>query len=238
MNNAKTLRPIKHQTFGFICSKSKKRGLSLEEKREKMLQIFYDSQGFYLLKELEKLGPRKGVISQSVKDVVQSLVDDDLVSKDKIGTSVYFWSLPSCAGNQLRNVSKRLESELQSSKKRHTELVEQWESLKKGREDSDAREEALIELKAIEQKYHSLKAELAQFADNDPATFEAMKEATKVAHEAANRWTDNIFTMRQWCSKNFPQAKEQLEHLYNEVGITEDFDYLELPAISVKQIEE
>lgn len=40
------------------------------------------------LKELERLGPRKGVISQSVKDVVQSLVDDDLVSKDKIGTSV------------------------------------------------------------------------------------------------------------------------------------------------------
>nr|GEZ71126.1 meiotic nuclear division protein 1 homolog [Tanacetum cinerariifolium] len=88
------------------------------------------------LKELEKLGVRKGVISQSIKDVVQSLVDDDLVSKDKIGTSVYFWSLPSCAGNQLRNVSKRLESELQSRKKRHIELVEQCESLKKGREDS------------------------------------------------------------------------------------------------------
>lgn len=40
------------------------------------------------LRELEKLGPKKGVISQSVKDVVQSLVDDDLVSKDKIGSSV------------------------------------------------------------------------------------------------------------------------------------------------------
>ncbi|XP_062102256.1 meiotic nuclear division protein 1 homolog [Humulus lupulus] len=78
---------------------SKKRGISLEEKREKILQIFYDSQDFFLLKELEKLGPKKGVITQSVKDVVQSLVDDDLVSKDKIGTSVYFWSLPSCAGN-------------------------------------------------------------------------------------------------------------------------------------------
>lgn len=42
----------------------------------------------FQLKELEKLGPKKGVISQSVKDVVQSLVDDDLVAKDKIGTSV------------------------------------------------------------------------------------------------------------------------------------------------------
>lgn len=40
------------------------------------------------LKDLEKLGPKKGVISQSVKDVIQSLVDDDLVFKDKIGTSV------------------------------------------------------------------------------------------------------------------------------------------------------
>ncbi|KAH9762750.1 Meiotic nuclear division protein 1-like [Citrus sinensis] len=136
---------------------SKKRGLSLEEKRGKILEIFYESQDFYLLKELEKLGPKKGVITQSVKDVVQSLVDDDLVLKDKIGTSVYFWSLPSCAGNQLRNVYRKLESDLQSSKKRHTELVEQCNALKKGREESDEREEALEELKAVELKHIELK---------------------------------------------------------------------------------
>uniref|UniRef100_M0ZHL4 Meiotic nuclear division protein 1 homolog n=1 Tax=Solanum tuberosum TaxID=4113 RepID=M0ZHL4_SOLTU len=236
---------------------SKKRGLSLDEKREKMLQIFYDSQGFFLLKELEKSGPKKGVISQSVKDVIQSLVDDDLVFKDKIGTSVYFWSLPSCAGNQvsvwinlctclsylfsaasymmfiqqLRTVYKKLETDLQNNNKRHTELVEQCKALKKGREESDAREEALNELKSIEQKHKELKEELMQYADNDPATIEAMKKAIEVAHSAANRWTDNIFTLRQWCSNNFPQAKEQLDQLYNEVGITDDFDYLELPAV-------
>lgn len=45
------------------------------------------------LKDLEKLGPKKGVISQSVKDVIQSLVDDDLVFKDKIGTSVSHFNL-------------------------------------------------------------------------------------------------------------------------------------------------
>lgn len=42
----------------------------------------------FQLKELEKMGPKRGVISQSVKDVIQSLVDDDLVAKDKIGISV------------------------------------------------------------------------------------------------------------------------------------------------------
>ncbi|KAI3524372.1 hypothetical protein L1887_03026 [Cichorium endivia] len=66
----------------------KKRGLSSEEKQEKMLQISYDSQDFYLLKEVGKFGSRKGVTSQSVEDVVQTLVDDGFVSKDKIGTSI------------------------------------------------------------------------------------------------------------------------------------------------------
>ncbi|XP_048133317.1 meiotic nuclear division protein 1 homolog [Rhodamnia argentea] len=210
---------------------SKKRGLSLEEKREKMLQIFYESQDFFLLKELEKLGPRKGVITQSVKDVVQSLVDDDLVSKDKIGTSVYFWSLPSCAGNQLRNVYRKLESDVQSSKRRLAELDDQCSALKKGREESDEREEALSNLKKVEKKHNELKDEMAEYADNDPAAFEAMKNAILVAHAAANRWTDNIFTLRQWCSNNFPEAKEQLEHMYQEVGITDDLDYLEMSTL-------
>ncbi|KAI0515526.1 hypothetical protein KFK09_008191 [Dendrobium nobile] len=205
---------------------SKRRGLSLEEKREHMLQIFYDSQDFFLLKELEKLGPKKGVISQSVKDVVQSLVDDDLVLKDKIGTSVYFWSLPSCAGNQLRNAHNKLESDLSSCTKRLAELDEQRESLKRGREESDDREMALEELKTIELQYKKLKEELSLFADNDPAAIEAMKTAIEIAHSASNRWTDNIFTLQHWCSSNFPEAKEQLEHMYKEVGITEDLDYL------------
>ncbi|CAN7014989.1 unnamed protein product [Brassica rapa subsp. trilocularis] len=235
---------------------SKKRGLSLEEKREKMLQIFYDSQDFFLLKELEKMGPKKGVISQSVKDVIQSLVDDDLVAKDKIGISVYFWSLPSCAGNQLRSVRQKLESDLQGSNKKLAELVDQCDALKKGREESvssscveelykclnhlftridllslqEERTEALAHLQDIEKKHKELKNEMVQFADNDPATLEAMRAAIEVAHQSANRWTDNIFTLRQWCSNNFPQAKEQLEHLYTEAGITEDFDYLELSS--------
>ncbi|CAA6660963.1 unnamed protein product [Spirodela intermedia] len=200
---------------------SKKRGLSLDEKREQILQIFYDSKNFYLLKELEKLGPKRGVISQSVKDVVQSLVDDDLVLKDKIGTSVYFWSLPSCASNQ------ETESDLANRTKRLKELVEQRDSLKRGREESDERVTALDELKTVEMQHKRLKEQLSCYADNDPATIEAMRNAIEVAHSAANRWTDNIFTLQHWCSTSFPQAKEQLVHLYREAGINEDFEYLQ-----------
>ena len=80
---------------------SKKKGLSIDEKRKRMLDIFYDSKEVFLLKDLEKIAPKtKGIIVQSVKDVVQSLVDDNLVETDKIGTSVYFWAFPSKALTQ------------------------------------------------------------------------------------------------------------------------------------------
>ncbi|KAK4344305.1 hypothetical protein RND71_037399 [Anisodus tanguticus] len=141
------------------------------------------------------------------------------LSSDSSIVVVYFWSLPSCAGNQLRNVSRKLETDLQASKKRHTEL--------------DAREEALNELKAIQQKHNELKVELAQYADNGPATVEAMKKAIEVAHSAANRWTGLVITLYTSIIAILlnDDAKEQLDNLYNEVGITDDFDYLELPAV-------
>lgn len=53
------------------------------------------SSNKFCSQELEKLGPKeKGVISQAVKDIVQSLVDDGMVDTEKIGTSVYFWAFP------------------------------------------------------------------------------------------------------------------------------------------------
>ena len=36
-----------------------KKGLSLEEKRTKMMEIFYESKDVYLLKDMEKEAPKK-----------------------------------------------------------------------------------------------------------------------------------------------------------------------------------
>lgn len=67
-----------------------KKGLSLEQKREKILQIFLESDNVYQLKEIEKEGPKRGVTAQSIKEVVQSLVDDNLVHQVlSQGTEVY-----------------------------------------------------------------------------------------------------------------------------------------------------
>jgi len=50
----------------------KKRGMSLEDKRANILEIFHESKSVFLLKDIEKLGSKKGVVFQSIKDVLQA----------------------------------------------------------------------------------------------------------------------------------------------------------------------
>ena len=78
-----------------------KKGLSLEDKRKKILEIYYEKKEVFNLKEIEKLGAKKGVVFQTIKDVNQSLVDDNLVQFDRIGAGAFFWALPS-QGYQMR----------------------------------------------------------------------------------------------------------------------------------------
>lgn len=42
------------------------------------------------------------IVQQSVKEVVQGLIDDGLVNSDKIGPSNYYWSYPSAAEQAVR----------------------------------------------------------------------------------------------------------------------------------------
>ena len=46
-----------------------KKGLSLEEKRQKILEIYWEKKEVFNLKEIEKLGSQKGVVFQTIKDV-------------------------------------------------------------------------------------------------------------------------------------------------------------------------
>ena len=74
-----------------------------------------------------------------LQDVVQSLVDDNLVDSDKIGTSVYFWAFPSKALAQRQSQLSQLREKLDASKSKSTELIKVFENASSGREDSDDR---------------------------------------------------------------------------------------------------
>ena len=60
-----------------------------------MVAMFQESLDVLTEKEVEKRAPKKGIIASAAKDTLKEVVDDDLVRKDKVGVSWYFWSFPS-----------------------------------------------------------------------------------------------------------------------------------------------
>lgn len=54
------------------------------------------------------------------------------------------------------------------------------------------------DLETLRAEHASLRAQLQALAESDPEAVDAMREATRVARDAANRWTDNIWCLASW----------------------------------------
>ncbi|KAI9208970.1 meiotic nuclear division protein 1 [Polychytrium aggregatum] len=202
----------------------KKRGLSMEEKRTKLMEIFFETKDFWQLKELEKMAPKmKGIVTQSVKEVLDGLVSDAMVNTEKIGTSNYFWAFPSAGLQTRKRILDDLTSEHASLEKKKKELDSQIEAARSGREDSDERDEMLKEIQQLEREQAAYKDELQKFKDCDPAVLREQEKYTNQARLAANRWTENIFALQSYCAQNFNISSQQF---YESFDLPQDFDTL------------
>ncbi|WVF65996.1 hypothetical protein IAT40_000734 [Kwoniella sp. CBS 6097] len=198
-----------------------KRGLSMDEKKTKMLEIFHETASFYSLKELEKIAPKtKGIVVQSVKEVLDDLVSDSLVQMDKIGTGNYFWSLPSAAGATKNALLSKTEKELESINAKIEETRKGIKSAEKGRENTAERKQLISTLSEVNETSVSLKSELAAFGAADPVRYERKSQAVQVCKDAAVRWTDNAMVLLQYASRLGAEEAQLRESL----GISEDWE--------------
>lgn len=88
----------------------------------------------------------------------------------------------------------------------------------------EEREEILNDLVIKEELNLKLAKDLEKYKECDPEVIEKMSEEAKIAQESANRWTDNIFSIKSWCTKSFGVDEKAIDKNF---GIPEDFDYLE-----------
>eukprot|EP00171_Calliarthron_tuberculosum_P008255 IDg8255t1 len=203
-----------------------RKGLSFDEKRERLQQIFTESAQFYTLKELEKIAPKKKdwFVDNSVKEVLQSLVDDDLVNTDKCGNQTVYWCLPSEASQKRKAKLEKLRAELAAKEKKHSSLQEVLVDLEEGREESEERTNFLKKLTELQEKDAELDKNLARFAVFDPTSIAKMKEQSAKAKECANRWTDNIFNCQTWAKTKFSMDRRDFGKQFE---IPDELDYLE-----------
>ena len=99
--------------------------MSLEEKRAKLLEMYYEKKEPLNFKEVEKFGCKKGISLPSIKDVNQSLIDDNLVENDKIGIGAFFWALPSKGFQVRKNLIEDYDKKIEAAKKEAATLEEE-----------------------------------------------------------------------------------------------------------------
>ncbi|XP_066506178.1 meiotic nuclear division protein 1 homolog [Hoplias malabaricus] len=204
---------------------SRKKGLSLEEKRSRMLEIFFETKDVFQLKDIEKIAPKsKGITPMSVKEVLQSLVDDNLVDSERVGTSNYFWAFPSKALHARKRKLQELEKQLEEGTKRRAALQQAVDKAKKGRQDTKERASLQKELQSFREQREKLRTELEQYKECDPEVVEEMRKENTVAKEAVSRWTDNVFAIKSWAKRKFSFEDSRLDKAF---GIPEDFDYID-----------
>eukprot|EP00397_Hematodinium_sp_SG-2012_P048216 GEMP01055150.1.p1 GENE.GEMP01055150.1~~GEMP01055150.1.p1 ORF type:complete len:205 (+),score=66.33 GEMP01055150.1:107-721(+) len=201
---------------------SKKRGLSFDEKKQAIMDMMYDQATFYTLKELEKLAPSKGVVSQSVKEVVEALVAENIISQEKVGAQQLFWALRSQRIVKLitaRDEDLALIDQLGGQIEDEEKELARMESLGKLTvEEIDAMKNQYAEEVA---KQKLLSAELAECPKNDPVAILEKKRKLPELDDDANEWADKITTMRRKiCRENGVNE----EAFNQEFGLPEEFE--------------
>ncbi|CAI2379057.1 unnamed protein product [Moneuplotes crassus] len=204
----------------------KKKGLSFDEKRQRILQIYYDKKEAFKIQEIEKIGAKKGVTMQTIKDVNKSLADDNLIETDKIGSGSFFWSLPSKGYNLKKNMIDKYLDKIEETKKSIEATTESINAEKVLREDSDqTRDDKKAQLLQLKAQIAEKQNKITLLERTDPKKVKEVQDRAKVAKEAANRWTDNIFEIRSWILKKNPNFSGS--DLEKQFPILKDLDNIE-----------
>lgn len=130
----------------------KKKGLTQEEKRQKLLKVFHETAEVYQLKDVEKFGTKAGIVPQTVKDVLQSLVDDNLVHGEKVGISTYYWSFPSEASAKIDHELNSLKTKIEEANLKSSQLQEEIKQYSRNEEEKTKEMELINELNFLNEK--------------------------------------------------------------------------------------
>ncbi|XP_073826319.1 meiotic nuclear division protein 1 homolog isoform X5 [Musca autumnalis] len=146
---------------------SKRKPLSAEEKQTKLLELFHETNDVYQLKDLERIAPKeKGVVMQSVKGILQELVNNGLVQCEKIAGSLYYWSFPSGTLKKLQRELEEVEAKSIQVQNRVDEIQSKVQKTSEALDDRQTIENLTIEIQVLQEEKESLIKQVAKYSSN------------------------------------------------------------------------
>jgi hypothetical protein len=197
--------------------------MSLEEKRTTILNIYHSTKDVYVEKEIQTLAQKAGVASGSILDVNQSLIDDSLVTKEKIGGSNFMFAFPGAEDRKMHAEMEEVKERVEASKRRLEEAEASLSESKVGREDEGGeRSSKLQKLQTSSVEKKDLESQLSVLKENDPQVIQGLQKEVRMCQEAANRWTDNVFACKSYLVKKRGMEGKEADKI---LQINGSFDY-------------
>jgi hypothetical protein len=168
----------------------------------------------------------------SIADINQALCDDGLVDKDKIGGSNYYWSFPAKKDrllqlehddtllkiNELRSSVKDAEARLADAKRGREEedAIENGggggdDNEEEGGSKNETRASKMARRVTLLAELARAQIELEKLKQNDPREIANLEKELTLVTDAANRWTDNIFSCKDYLVKKRGMMKAEGE---------------------------
>eukprot|EP00579_Thalassiosira_antarctica_P000968 CAMPEP_0201866866 /NCGR_PEP_ID=MMETSP0902-20130614/1299_1 /ASSEMBLY_ACC=CAM_ASM_000551 /TAXON_ID=420261 /ORGANISM="Thalassiosira antarctica, Strain CCMP982" /LENGTH=213 /DNA_ID=CAMNT_0048391915 /DNA_START=127 /DNA_END=768 /DNA_ORIENTATION=- len=205
---------------------SKTKRMSADEKSEAILGVYHSTKEVYTEKEIISLAAKAGVNQNTIADINQALCDDGLVDKEKIGGSNYFWSFPAKKDRLNEITHQETVKKIETIKSNIKEAEARLADAKRGREEDESGERAKKMARRVEltKSLGAAQVELDKLKQNDPREIANLEQELKLVTNGAHRWTDNIFSCKDYLVKKRGMVKKEANQY---LGITDNFDYPE-----------
>ncbi|KAM3140919.1 hypothetical protein pb186bvf_006930 [Paramecium bursaria] len=173
----------------------KHKGVSLQEKRDRILRIFTEKKEVFSLGQIEKEAEKAGIRRDQVKDLLEALVSDTLVEVDTIGTSKVYWSLPSQTLIKVQQRCQYLDEQIELGKQQLIDLKQQEESSSIDRQPCKERVDLENNIYQLKIKTDKLEQEIKKLERFDPERIQKLEKEMVTLNTQALQSQEDIFQL-------------------------------------------
>ncbi|KAI5159841.1 hypothetical protein NEAUS03_0636 [Nematocida ausubeli] len=182
---------------------SRAKPLSMEEKTKRVLSLLQEKDDVFNMKDLEKICQKeKGVVPQSMKEVLDILISERKAKEKKVGATKYYWSFRSDLKLHKEAEIRKLIDENASLSKNKEILAEELSTLKENR-SSPEREEMIKQLEEKKKELESVNQTVAVMNENDPAKIESLKEELSNVQKDLDEWAEAFNALQCYIRQSF-----------------------------------
>lgn len=198
--------------------------VSTDEKLSKIINFFKTTQDIYCIKDLEKKIPKEcGVSAMLVPDLLKKLVDDNLISLEKCGSSNIFWCFPYQKHHYYRCELEKAQLAIESFKEENEKKRVQLEKMKAVEEKSPERTELIDEYNKLKEKFNKIEDQRKQSTECSIEEYKNLEKEKEEMKMKINKLTDNIFTIQGHMMSHYNIGRRDFNQSF---GVADEMDYL------------